>query len=70
MQQQVGTDNPDYWWYRAEELRAHAAGKRDLASRRPLLDAAEACERHARLLEAQRGRKESQKIFSRDDGTS
>jgi hypothetical protein len=37
--------------------------QRDLDSRRPLLDAAESCERHARLLEAQRVSAESQKKF-------
>src|SRR5690348_15335671 len=70
MQQRAGPDDPDYWWYRAEELRAHAAGKRDLDSWRPLLDAAESCERHARLLEAQRVQAECQKILPHDDSTS
>jgi hypothetical protein len=50
----VHIKDADYWWYRAEELRAKAHGMRDLDARRTLLNAAEACEDHARLLEARR----------------
>ncbi len=45
-------DGPDYWWYRAEEYRAKADGVGEFEARRALIRAAKACERQARLLEA------------------
>jgi hypothetical protein len=50
----VHIKDADYWWYRAEELRAKADGMSDLDAHRGLLNAAQACEEHARLLEAGR----------------
>jgi hypothetical protein len=44
-------DDPDYWWYRAEEYRAKADSVREFEAGRALIRAAEACERQARLLE-------------------
>jgi hypothetical protein len=44
-------DDPEYWWYRAEEFRAKAGGVREFEARCAMIDAAEACERQARLLE-------------------
>jgi hypothetical protein len=32
-------DDPDYWWYRAEELRAKADGVREFEARRALMRA-------------------------------
>jgi hypothetical protein len=46
-------DDPDYWWYRAQELRAKALGAREFEMRRALIEAADACERQSRHLEAQ-----------------
>jgi hypothetical protein len=72
MQQRVGSDEADYWWYRAEELRARASGARDADACRALLTAAESCEHQARLLEEQRAKGESsrQKTLNTKDGTS
>lgn len=44
-------DDPEYWWYRAEEFRAKAGGVREFEARSAMIEAAEACERQARLLE-------------------
>jgi hypothetical protein len=46
-------DDPDYWWYRAQELRAKALGVREFDIHCALIAAADACERRSRLLEAQ-----------------
>jgi hypothetical protein len=46
-------DDPDYWWYRAQELRTKAVGAREFEARRALIEAADACERQSRRLEAQ-----------------